>query len=364
MLDSIQEFAFAEASGAGEVDGARDRHLAHFVALTDDDRMPRNPGETDAEAWTWFVRLERANLRSAFDWAISRGDDASAWQLFHTLGMYLVRTGAIEEGMALSELVLPVARRLGARQELSALATASEFPRFGGQLRLGLERKLEAQALARRVGSPEQLATTMDDSACIYGELGDFARAEALLDEALRVRAAHEPEDPLSPAHSWGTAAEVALRAGRIELAEERMSRVVDLERISRPWPTWIVETEQLKARIDLAAGRPSDARRRFERVVREGVELEFRAMVAHGLDGLALIEAPTEPSHAAELLGMADRVRAEARSPIWDGPEREQLLESLAATIGVDELARLRAAGHALPMASIPDRLAGVAVA
>ena len=359
MLDSIQEFAFAEAGSAGEVDAARDRHMAHFVALTDEERMPRNPGETAAEAWTWFVRLERANLRSAFDWAISRGDDSAAWELFHTLGMYLVRTGAIEEGMAMSAQVLPVARRLGPRQELSALATASEFPRFGGQLRLGLERKLEALALARRVGSPHQLATTMDDAACIYGELGDFTRAETLLEEALTLRAAHVADDPLEPAHSWGTAAEVALRARRIDVAEKRMARVVELELAARPWPTWIVETEQLKARIDLAAGRLADARRRFERVAREGVDLEFRSMVAHALDGLATIEAPAEPARAAELLGMADRVRAEARSPVWDEAQRAQVLDALADTLGADELARLRASGHARPMASIPDRLA-----
>ena len=60
----------------------------------------------------------------------------------------------------------------------------------------------------------------------------------------------------------------------------------------------------------------------------------------------------------------MADRVRAEARSPVWDDAQRANLLAALTAKLGADELARLRATGHARPMASIPDRLAGVAAA
>ncbi|HTK44265.1 MAG TPA: tetratricopeptide repeat protein, partial [Patescibacteria group bacterium] len=245
--------------------------------------------------------------------------------------------------------------------ELSARLIASEFPRYGGQLELALERKREALDLAREAGSPGQLATTLDDTACILGELGGFDEAERLLAEALAVRATAASDDPLAPAHTWATAAEVALRAGRLAEAEQRMAEVVVIEAVSTPWPTWIVETEQLKGRIDLAAGRSIAARQEFERVVRDGVPLEFRAMVAHGLDGLSMIRVEDDARLAAELVGMADRVRAEARGPIWDASAREQLLLSLSERLGADELARLRGIGHALPMASIPDRMASL---
>ena len=358
MLDSIHAFAADEADRHDETVASRDRHLAHFVEQSDDDRMPRGPGETIAQAWTRFVHAERANLTRAFEWALERGDDQAAWQLFHTLGMYFVRTGAIDEGSAMAERALAVARRLGPEEELSALAIASEFPRFGGQLRVGLERKREALELARRSGTPLQLATTLDDTACILGELGEFDEAECLLTEALAVRDANPSADPLEPAHSWGTAAEVALRAGRLVDAERRMAEAVAIEAVSDPWPSWIVEQDHLKGRIDLAAGRTADARQRFERSVRGGVEIAFRAMVANSLDGLASIRFAEDPRLAAELVGMADRVRAEARAPAWDGAARDRLVVDLSERLGEEELTRLRAIGHALPMGAMPERI------
>ena len=362
MLDSIHAFAADEAERHGETNAARDRHLAHYVDQSDDDRMPREPGETNAQAWSRFVQNERVNLTHAFEWAMERGDDKAAWGLFHTLGMYFVRAGAIEEGSALAERALGVARRLGPQAELSALAIASEFPRFSGQLRVGLELKRAALELARRAGDPLQLATTLDDTACILAELGEFDEAERLLAEAFAVRRADPADDPLEPAHSWGTAAEVALRAGRLGDAERRMAEVVAIEAVSKPWPTWTVETEHLKARIDLAAGRPAAARQKFEQVVRDGVAVEFRAMVANGLDGLALVGLDEDASRAAQLVGMADRVRAEARAPVWDAAARDRLLEGLAKRLGDAELARLRAAGHSLPMGAIPERIQAAA--
>jgi hypothetical protein len=127
--------------------------------------------------------------------------------------------------------------------------------------------------------------------------------------------------------------------------------------------PTWIVETEHLKGRIDLAAGRHTSARRRFEQVVREGLPIEFRAMVANGLDGLAMVHREQDARLAAELVGMADRVRAEARAPVWDPAARGHLLAALAESLGEEELGRLRVEGHALSMASIPGRLDAVPI-
>jgi len=358
MLDSIHAFAAEACERHGETDAARDRHLAHFHALSDDERRPHLPGETTAHSWTRFVRSDRANLRLAFEWALERGDDVAAWDMFHTIGMYFVHTGAIEEGTALAERALPVARRVGPREELSALLIASEYPRYGGQLALGLEGKRVALELARRLGPPLALATTLDDTACILGELGEFTEAERLLAEAIDIRRANPSDDPLQPAHSWATAAEVALRAGRLDDAEQRMAEVEAIEAVSQPWPTWIVETEQLKGRIDLAMGRRDAAFEHFERVVRDGVPLEFRAMVAHGLDGLAAIELDTDPLRAAELVGMADRVRAEARGPVWDAVARDRTIAAIEDRLGSATFAQLRMIGHARPLGSIPDHL------
>jgi hypothetical protein len=58
----------------------------------------------------------------------------------------------------------------------------------------------------------------------------------------------------------------------------------------------------------------------------------------------------------------MADRARAEARAPVWDAAARDQLLEDLAKRLGDAELARLRAAGHSLPMGAIPERIQAAA--
>jgi hypothetical protein len=75
---------------------------------------------------------------------------------------------------------------------------------------------------------------------------------------------------------------------------------------------------------------------------------------VADSIDGLAALAARGAPTHAARLLGVTDRVRAEGRLATWDPATRAGTVATVEALLGPEEVARLRAEGHALGLAAV----------
>ena len=76
-------------------------------------------------------------------------------------------------------------------------------------------------------------------------------------------------------------------------------------------------------------------------------------------LDGLAAIESSRDQAQAARLVGMADRLRAEARLRIWAPAEYQRTVATLGSALGSERFDRLHAEGHAL---GLPEIVAGVA--
>jgi predicted ATPase/DNA-binding SARP family transcriptional activator len=360
MLDTIRDFAAAEADACGDRTTARLRHLEHYLAVaTSVGRETTAGGPLAENAWQVMCRTERDNLRLAFDTAAAIGNRQHVMSLFNALGMYWLLVGAMDEGERWGELALQAAAGIGPGAEIRSLMVLSEYPRLRGEHERAIALKERAAAMVRAEGMDSGiLATILEDAADSYGALGRFDEARARLDEALPARRRSTVDDPLGMAHTWSAFVLLALQQRRPDEALRRVEDLSEAEAAARDvlHPDWVVESNGLRARTLHLAGRLDAAREMFRRNLQESAAIDFRMTMADALDGLGAITAPDDPAAAARLLGMGDRVRAESGLAVSDPTGYEATVASVRAQTGDDGYDREHAAGHALPMAAIPD--------
>jgi predicted ATPase len=79
----VRQYALERLREGGEEAQWRGRHLAHFVAVTEE----AEPQLTGADQRTWLERLEAEhdNLRSALAWSSTAGGDAARGLCFRQL---------------------------------------------------------------------------------------------------------------------------------------------------------------------------------------------------------------------------------------------------------------------------------------
>ena len=183
-----------------------------------------------------------------------------------------------------------------------------------------------------------------------------YPTAHRLLADSMAVHDRTPDGDPLDRAHTVVTLAELALDEGDVPAAERYMVELEALEARAELFPDWIVDSDCLRAKTHQAAGRASEAAALYRTVVRNAADIGFRMALVDSLDGLAAIKAPGDAVAAAGLVGMADRLRAEARLRTWAPAEHARTVASLVAVLGAERFADLHAEGHALPLPAIVE--------
>ncbi|MCU1346658.1 MAG: cyclase, partial [Acidimicrobiia bacterium] len=148
LFETIRQFGEDRLAEAGERDGARDRHAAHFArqAATEWERW-NGPGWRDAVD---FVELELDNLRSGFRWSVGRGEidvatDIAAHAALMGFSVQLFETLAWAEELLDAASVADVVR-------LPRLYTAAGYACFAGRpdaARRNAHRATELEADAR-----------------------------------------------------------------------------------------------------------------------------------------------------------------------------------------------------------------------
>ncbi len=213
--------------------------------------------------------------------------------------------------------------------------------------------------MARSAGDHREVALILDDMASIHAGLGDYETTHRLLAEALAVHDAFPTDDPLDRAHTVVTLVELALDEGDIGTAQRYLVELEALEADAELFPDWIVDSDCLRAKALHAAGRDDEAAVAFRSVVRDAADIGFRMALVDSLDALAAIESRRDTSRAARLVGMADRLRAEARLRVWAPAEYQATVATLAADLGDERFDRLRAEGHAMSLPAIVEAAA-----
>ena len=288
---------------------------------------------------------------------MTRDEVEAIVRLFRSIGMYWMFVGAIDEGIRWGETAVQAASRLGrVDAQLSTLVILSEFLRYSGESDRAIELKTDVLGLARAIGDHTMIAVTLGDMASIHATRGEFALAHALLAEAQDVHDRERSTDVMERVHTIVTMAEVALMEGDVAEAERHVAVATDLESGADLPPDWIVESMSLTAKTLHAGGHDVEAESLLRAVVGDAAEIGIRMPLVDSLEVLAAIVSAREPEEAARFLGMADRLRAEARVGVWDPAERERTIAAVREVVGDATFTRCHAEGRAMSMPAIVE--------
>jgi predicted ATPase/DNA-binding winged helix-turn-helix (wHTH) protein len=345
MLETVRQYALQCLDDCGEAEGARQRHVCHFVDLAE--RAEPHWGGTDQDVWIARFRQEHDNLVDALGWC-AEGPLDPQWglRLAAATIFYWVWNG-VELGHRLALAVLEhdvEARDTAARA--GTLRCIAKLSMFRGRYQESLEYAQQALAVARRTAAPRPLVLALDMLASALNTCGRVDEALACHEEALKLgRTLHEPGLLTSMLNSI---AESKRSAGRLDEAERCYREALDLARADGGRLTIVVVLNNL-IRVLVARGRPDPAR---------GLAAECLALVRHDKVGVDLLEASVglasclgDHAAAARFWGAADQKLKEwgyRHQPV-DIEHSAPLIARSRQAVGEAAFAAAETAGRAL---------------
>jgi len=346
MFEMIRAFAADRLFDSGEREVIRERHLASFEALATE----AEPALRDVDHLRWMGRIspEWENLRAAWYFAIEIHQTQRARGLAGAGFMLLWKLGRLREMAPL------ITATLKARDELDdntlgrllfAAATVSfasgDYDASSGfieqfeELREAVDDQmiLGAAQLARAflAGSQldiEELDRRLDAAEQIFRDASEWW----MLGVGLTARG--------SLASLLGDEARaLQIQAEVYELAERSGNDAIALQSLVA------------QAMSHLALGDAAEARRRLSDALTYFQNYPYFDSVAYAYEaGAGLAIAEDTPEVAGRLLGAADMARRTMAAALWPllQPQRDAVAARIEASIGADELERLRAEGTA----------------
>jgi predicted ATPase/DNA-binding SARP family transcriptional activator len=283
MLETVREFAREHLRASGEEAALRQRHAAHFLALSE--RAEPLLQQSCRKEWLDRLEAEHDNFRAVLDAAVGAGGSPD--------GTLVVEAGLRVAG-ALRPFWLARHHTQEARERLTAmLALPDAAPRSGVRARLlhGIADCTSNRWFGHH--DPTDVATKracLEESLAIFCGHGDRAGTAAVL---------------LSMAH-------LSMGVGETMTARRQVEESLALRREIDDRPG-IAASLQWRGLLDEWAGENDSARRFYHEALAIWRELGCRwgtATPLHGLSDLALHEG--DPETAAELLAECLEIRKE----------------------------------------------------
>ncbi|CAA9559565.1 MAG: hypothetical protein AVDCRST_MAG49-2287 [uncultured Thermomicrobiales bacterium] len=190
MLETVREDALERLEASGEAREVRGRLVAWCLALAEE----AETGLIGPDQGQWLARLDGAddNLRAALGWALADGDATTALRLAAALWHYWDIRGRLTEGRA--QLGRAVAAAEGAA--VPAAVRARALTHLGhlhsdlGDYAEAAALYEEAIALLRGLEDRGELAGALNALGILRVTQGEFAKARALHTESLSIRQA------------------------------------------------------------------------------------------------------------------------------------------------------------------------------
>jgi non-specific serine/threonine protein kinase len=183
MLETVREYALMQLEESEGLAAARDRHLAHYLALA-----PRAETELigpDQGAWLDRLEADHDNLRAALGWAAGLEDSESELDLVTALWRYWIARGHLREGLERIEAALARTRTddsLLLGRAFEGAGTLALWLREYERAIHWFERALE---VARAAGDRDRAAAQLAFLGMVAHARGDHTRARSLAEEAL-----------------------------------------------------------------------------------------------------------------------------------------------------------------------------------
>jgi predicted ATPase/DNA-binding NarL/FixJ family response regulator len=183
MLETIREYALERLGARGELDTARQRHAAYYLALAE--RAEPEVWGPEERAWLRRVEQEHENFRAALQWATDREDGETAMRLGGALAYFWWALGYLREGRRWLEQALALGPDIPSRFRARALEGAAtlasslgDHPVAQGLLQHAIE---FSEALADSAGTARALTRL----GMVAAFKGDAREAQALLERSL-----------------------------------------------------------------------------------------------------------------------------------------------------------------------------------
>jgi tetratricopeptide (TPR) repeat protein len=187
MLQTVREYGLERLSAGGEESETLGNHVRYVLALSEE----AEAGLTGKEESRWLSLLgdEYENLWSAIAWAQDCGEIGTGLLIATRLWRFWLACGRLTEARRCFTSLLvevgetvPADVRAGASFALGALAYRQS------DTREALERWNDALRYYRERDDPVWLATVLNAIGAARTELGEYAAAETLFDEAAGIR--------------------------------------------------------------------------------------------------------------------------------------------------------------------------------
>jgi predicted ATPase/class 3 adenylate cyclase len=358
MLETIREFAFEQLAASGEVDEIRRRHFDFFAALAESANLA-----SDAEGPMRHGILvpERANVRSAIEWAADGGDFEGALGLAVSLENLWISNNPFE-GVRLFRGLLDRAEGVSDRVMVRALRCYGAAQLITGDAD-GAQEAFEAGlAIARRLGDPNAISVMLARLGYVALGRGDRRKAMSLLQEARELTTA-DHVTRLTPqllrALGW-----LAYEEGDPETGVATLRQSVETSaQIGFTW--WQAGALADLARVHLELGSFDEAETSAREIVKLAQGMNDRAHAVEALAMLASVAGRRGDAYRAGWLWGAIEAE-EAKGPIgaisppvspWRGwkPERERYLAHVEAVTG-PEFERGRGEGGVATLSEAMD--------
>lgn len=184
MLHVIREFAYQALNQRSEEEEFRNRHTLVYTEMVESAH-----GELlTSSRLKWLDRLaaEHDNIRAAMDWAVSRGDAASALTLAAGMWRYWQSRGPLPEATERVKQALSVDGDFPVLRA-KTLEAAGGVAYWRGDFEAMDKPYAEAVAILREHGSSSDLAFSLYNLSFARGGVGDDAGAKAALRESLEL---------------------------------------------------------------------------------------------------------------------------------------------------------------------------------
>ena len=183
LSETIRQYADEKLRDSGEDDAIRRRHGGFYVSVVAGKRAPM----TMSGDWLARLKAEDDNLRAAFEWAFSAGENVLALRLAAGLFGYWYMSGQLVEGITRLEQVLPLTSDLRRPARVGALNGLGLLRRQLGDREGSARLHDEAMRLAREIGDALGEAVAALSASQLALAQGDITEAERFIGDARRI---------------------------------------------------------------------------------------------------------------------------------------------------------------------------------
>jgi predicted ATPase/DNA-binding SARP family transcriptional activator len=338
MLETIREYAARLLT-----ETTRRRHAEHFLALAEVEAQAMSTGVMSVEM---MARLdaEADNFRGALAWAADAGEIEIEVRLAAALRHYWTVRGEFVEGARVFESI--VERTANEPTALRALVHvhAGVFPRRLGDTARATELWTTALGLYRELGDESEAARCLAELGSAAHAEGDLDRATELYEEAIEHFRRLGQNVRLCIA--LGNLGALASMRGDYETAARHQEEVIAPQRELGDLDGLAISYHNF-GRTQIKRGRLDHARQLLTESLELAVEIGYKEVIGHCLQGFAEL---ADPEEAARFCGASLALFDEIGVPLVADEETDYLATHarLVEALGTERVEALIAAGRA----------------